>query len=469
MAGEVTFQSTLHRAAYLSMDTPQQAYALLEIIPTAPPQQEQAVNFCLVLDRSGSMAGEKLRQMKEAAGLVVDRLGSGDTLAVVVFDDTADVIYPCAPVLDRTAIRTWIDAIQERGGTHMSSGMGAGLRELQRGQAPDRVSRMLLLTDGQTWEDVEACQSLADQCRQAGISLNALGLGVGDESNWDPRLLEELAVRSGGEWTVVDHPDKVTAVFASTLQAVQGVSLSKVALTMRMVEGVTPRAVWRVTPLISRLGQSAVGGWDVQVFLGDIQSGGGQAILVDLLLPPRKAGSYRLLQADIAYDLPASGLARQRAALDIVVPFTQDPALAGQTQGRVMNIIERVVAHKLQTQALDEAAAGDIPRATMRLRAAATRLLELGEDQMAEQANQQAEHLEQSGQIDTADMQRMRYATRRLTETELAQAAESTPPAFEEPSLPAAEEAASDQEALPAEEASTPEDAARVEGETTEP
>jgi Ca-activated chloride channel family protein len=407
--------------------------------------------------------------MKEAAGLVVDRLGSGDTLAVVVFDDTADVIYPCAPVLDRTAIRTWIDAIQERGGTHMSSGMSAGLRELQRGQAPDRVSRMLLLTDGQTWEDVEACHSLADQCRQAGISLNALGLGVGDESNWDPRLLEELAVRSGGEWTVVDHPDKVTAVFASTLQAVQGVSLSNVALTLRMVEGVTPRAVWRVTPLISRLGQSAVGGRDVQVFLGDIQSGGGQAILVDLLLPPRKAGSYRLLQADIVYDLPASGLARQRAALDIVVPFTQDPALAGQTQGRVMNIIERVVAHKLQTQALDEAAAGDIPRATMRLRAAATRLLELGEDQMAEQANQQAEHLEQSGQIDTADMQRMRYATRRLTETELAQAAESTPPAFEEPIPPAPEETASDQETLPAEEVSTPEDAARVEGETTEP
>ena len=62
MAGEVNIQATLHRAAYLSMDTPQQAYILLEILPTAATVR-QAVNFCLVLDRSGSMAGEKLRQM----------------------------------------------------------------------------------------------------------------------------------------------------------------------------------------------------------------------------------------------------------------------------------------------------------------------------------------------------------------------------------------------------------------------
>ncbi len=439
MTGEVTLHATLHRAAYLAMDTPQQAYILLEIVPAAP-QVRQAVNFCLVLDRSGSMAGEKLQQMKQAAGLVVDRLSPGDMLSVVVFDDTADVILPCSPVQDPAAIRAKIDAIQERGGTHMSTGMSAGLQQLQRGQAPDRVSRMLLLTDGQTWEDADACQSLADQVRQAGFSLNALGLGVGEQSNWDPRLLEELAVRSGGEWTVVDRPETVAAVFASTLQSVQGAAVTNTALTLRMVEGVAPRAVWRVTPLISRLGHEFVGTRDVQVYPGDVQSAGGQSILVDLLLPPRKPGAYRLLQADILYDVPAEGLTRQRAALDVVIPFTAEAAQAGQTQGRVMNIIERVVAHKLQTQALDEAAAGDIPRATMRLRAAATRLLELGEDQLAEEASRQAQNLEQDGQLDAADMQRMRYATRRLTEVELGEA---------QPAIEQEASAPQEQESLP--------------------
>jgi Ca-activated chloride channel family protein len=68
---------------------------------------------------------------------------------------------------------------------------------------------------------------------------------------------------------------------------------------------------------------------------------------------------------------------------------------------------------------LDEAAAGDAARATQRLRAAATRLLDLGELEMAQQARQQAEQLEQSGQLDLAATQKMRYATKRLTETDI--------------------------------------------------
>jgi Ca-activated chloride channel family protein len=187
---------------------------------------------------------------------------------------------------------------------------------------------------------------------------------------------------------------------------------------MRMVEGVTPRFVWRAVPLISRLDHQAVSAHDVQVLLGDIQHGTGQVLLADLLIPSRQAGVYRLIQADIQYDVPGSGLVEQKEKLDVVIPFTDDAAQSSQTQGRVMNIVERVVAHKLQTQALDEAAAGDAVRATQRLRAAATRLLELGETDMAEQANQQAVQLEQNGQVDPAAAQKLRYATKRLTETE---------------------------------------------------
>lgn len=273
-------------------------------------------------------------------------------------------------------------------------------------------------------------------------------------------------MRSGGEWTVVDRPETVAAVFASTLQSVQGAAVTNTALTLRMVAGVTPRAVWRVTPLISRLGHESVGSQDVQVYPGDVQSTGGQSILVDLLLPPRKPGAYRLLQADIVFDVPADGLTRQRAALDVVIPFTEDAAQAGKTEGRVMNIIERVVAHKLQTQALDEAAAGDIPRATMRLRAAATRLLELGEDQLAEEASRQAQNLEQVGQLDAADMQRMRYATRRLTEVELGDA---QPEAEQVASAPEEQETLPDQPAAPQEEPSPEVSPAPESGESIEP
>jgi Ca-activated chloride channel family protein len=419
MAGELSLIVTLHRPVYQALPTPQQAYVLLEGTPTAaaPGTSAQPVNFSLVLDRSGSMAGEKLRQLKAAAASIVDRLGPQDLLSVVVFDDTADVIVPCGSVQDREAIQRRIASVDERGGTHMSTGMGAGLQELQQGLSPNRVNSMLLLTDGQTWEDTLQCENLADQCRASGIPINVLGLGVGPDSNWDPILLENLARRSGGEWAVIDSLEKVSAVFAKTLQAMQGTAVTNASLTMRLAEGITPRTVWRVLPLISRLDHQAVSLHDVQVFLGDIQHNVGQAVLADLLLPARPAGIYRLIQADITYDVPTSGLTRQKVTADVVLTFVDDPAQANQTNPRMMNIIERVVAHKLQTQALDEAAMGNAKKATQRLRAAATRLLELGENDLAQAANQQAQQIEEAGQIDPAAAQKMRYATKKLTES----------------------------------------------------
>jgi Ca-activated chloride channel homolog len=432
--------STPHRPLYHTLPSPQQAYILLEVLPdeetprlAAPGsaglasgklkrgfgvQSFQSLNFCLVLDRSGSMAGEKLRAMKEAGGMVVDRLGPGDLLSVVIFDDAdpAELVVPAGPVVDREALKRRIAAIEERGGTHMSTGMRLGLQQLERGRTPERVSQMLLLTDGQTWEDQDTCRELADRCREAGIPIYVCGLGIGADNNWDPVLLEDLALRSGGEWTAIETPDQVSAVFGLVLQAAKETAATNASLTLRLIQGVTPRAVWRITPLISRLDHQAVGLHDIQVYLGDIRSGEGQALLLDLLLPVRPAGSFRMAQADLRFDLPSQGLSGQRAAADVVLRFEDGQALADEFNQPMMNLIERVVAHRLQTQALDEAAAGNAARATQKLRAAATRLLELGETDLAQQASQQANQLEQGGGIDLASAQKMRYATRRLTE-----------------------------------------------------
>lgn len=424
MAGELILTATLHRAAYQAMPTPQQAFILLEAMPAAndptaastPVFGHQAVNFSLVLDRSGSMAGEKLNQLKAAARMVVDRLGPQDYLSIVTFDERAEVIVPAAPVQDLAAIHRRIDLIEERGGTHMSSGMQVGLREIQCGLSADRVSRMVLLTDGQTWEDQTDCENLADQARAYGIPLYAMGLGVGAENNWDPRFLENLAQRSGGEWAAIDAPDKVSTVFADILSAMQGAAVTNASLTIRFVEGVDPRTVWRVLPVISKLGHSAVTRTDIQLFLGDIQQQVGQSLLLDMLLPVRNPGAYRLLQADISYDVPGSGQVGQRASVDIVVPYTLDQALAQQMHPGVLNLAERVVAHKLQTQALDEAAAGQVQKATVRLRAAATRLLDLGETELAQQSMLHADQMEQSGMLDPAAAQQLRYATKHLTD-----------------------------------------------------
>jgi len=128
-------------------------------------------------------------------------------------------------------------------------------------------------------------------------------------------------------------------------------------------------------------------------------------------------GTYRMIQADVTYDVPATGRTGQKATTNVVVNFSLEPSDPSQVNGRLMNIIERVQAHKLQTQALDDLATGQAQRATQRLRSAATRLLEIGESEMAQQANQQAEQIEQGGQIDQASTQKMRYETKKLLDS----------------------------------------------------
>lgn len=420
MTGEMKINALFHRSAFQAMPTPQQGYLLLEIMPVSekPVDHYRNVNFCLALDRSGSMAGSKLHFMKAAAKKIVDHLGPKDQLSIVIFDDAspAELIHSTSPVTDREVIKKKIDFIQERGGTHMSTGMRLGLSELQQGQNASLVSSMLLLTDGQTWEDKGDCLDIADQCRQAGISIHVLGLGLGVESNWDPCLLEDIAQRSGGEWVAVESAEEIGDVFENVLVCVQRTAVTNTQLTLRLVEGMTPRNIWRVIPMISRLGNQAVSSHDIQVFLGDIQHGAGQSLLVDLLLPTRQPGKFRMIFADIVYDVPDTGLVRQKESLNIFVNYSNDQLQYNQLNQKLMNMIERVVAHKLQTQALDEAAMGEADKATKRLRASATRLLELGEHELAQQANQQAQQLEEGGRIDLASAQKMRYATKRLTE-----------------------------------------------------
>jgi len=78
--------------------------------------------------------------------------------------------------------------------------------------------------------------------------------------------------------------------------------------------------------------------------------------------------------------------------------------------------VEKVSVFKLQTRALSEAQAGNIGMATQQLRAAATRLLNLGEVELAQAAQQEAANLEQQGQMSAAGTKKLHYGTRKLTQ-----------------------------------------------------
>ena len=402
-----------NHAAVAVTDQPQLVYVLIELIPGAGISASRLpLNFSLVLDRSGSMAGEKIRTMREAVKNIVDQLESDDIISVVTFESRVQVLVPAQAVTDKAGIERQVDKIRDGGGTNMAPGLQEGLNQVKQHQREERVSRIVLLTDGEATDSENDSRRLADQAGQAGIPIIGLGFG----RDWKHDFLIDLADRSllapGTQTGYVDYipdPGQASKIFQEVFKSMQVVA-QEVTLTLRMVQGVEARRVWQVVPMIREIGQSVVQGRAVVVPVGQLEKDG-QAFLLELTLPPRPAGLVRVAQCDVTYSLPDEG--SQRQAVDLVLQFTSDLALVEQVDSQVMNVVDRVHAFRLQTQALSQAEQGDLRAATQKLRQAVTLLLSQGETELAEQMQHEADNLEQSGELTSEGKKTIKLTSRK--------------------------------------------------------
>ena len=410
MPGTVQLTCTWGRNPIVATGAPLVNYLFIEATPDSQAGPPVPINFCLVLDRSGSMQGAKLNAMKAATRRLIETLTPQDIVSIVIFDDTVQTLVPATPATDQAALLAAVDSIQESGGTAMSLGMQAGLVELQKHLGPDRLSYMLILTDGQTWGDEDTCRAIANTLGQAKVSITALGLG----NEWNAKLLDDLAEASSGHSDYIADPAQIDQFFQRAVQVAQGTLARDARLLLRLVRDSSARAVHRVSPTIANLGYQPIGENEVAVRLGDLVHGQSNSVVLDLMLPPRGAGNFRIAQAELHYT-PVGVDHAEIIKQDVLLDFSAEGASAAYDP-KVMNLVEKVTAFKLQTRALSEAEAGNTAGATQKLRAAATRLLDLGELELAEKTQQQADQLEQ-GQEMSADAQKeLRYATRRLTQ-----------------------------------------------------
>lgn len=417
MAGEVNMTTTLSRDVVAAIDQPQALYVLMEMLPNQMMANvSMPLNFSLVLDKSGSMAVDgKIQSLKEAVAEVIKMLGPSDTISIITFDTSTKALVESQSVRDdrdRNSIWNKVRGINADGGTAMAPAMRKGIDLVRRKFSPAAVNQIVLLTDGQT-EGEDACKREAQAAAQAQIPILALGLGA----DWNTDLLVGLASVSGGQAEYLQSAAEIVPYFKNAVSTMQASIVRNAALTLRLVNGVEPRRVWRVVPQISDLGRAPLSDRSIFVPLGDLDKQDGQAILVDLLLHPRPQGSYRVAQAELSYDVPLLNLTGQRLLADLMLHVTADPVLAQRVNPRVMNVAERVQAFKLQTRALDEARAGNVLAATQILKTVHTMLLDQGELEKARTVRLEADQLEQSGKMSEEGARTIQFKsgkTRRL-------------------------------------------------------
>ena len=96
MAGELNIQSTLSRTTVPVMNVEQLVYCLLSCGPAKRRSRQSSLplNICLVLDRSGSMHGSKIENLRDATSLVIDMLQPQDYISVIFFNSRTEVAFP---------------------------------------------------------------------------------------------------------------------------------------------------------------------------------------------------------------------------------------------------------------------------------------------------------------------------------------------------------------------------------------
>src|SRR5947209_7428369 len=165
--------------------------------------ESRALNLCIVIDRSGSMAGKKLETAKRSCIGVFERLRAIDLFTVIVFDEVSEVIVN--PQVPKDGVIRRIQSIDSGGQTDLAQGWRLGLEELQTYKTESYINRLLLLSDGQANQGETKKMVLAKESARAkelGITTSTIGIGSGFAED----LLEAIASESGGRfWYIQDR------------------------------------------------------------------------------------------------------------------------------------------------------------------------------------------------------------------------------------------------------------------------
>jgi Ca-activated chloride channel homolog len=273
------------------------------------------LNVALVLDRSGSMEGEKLDSAKQAAIMAVGFLDPRDVLSIIVYEDEVSVIFPAARVADKSRAIRAIRGIESAGSTALFAGVSKGAAELRKNLSPDRINRVILLSDGLANVGPDSPGDLAElgsSLRRQGISVTTIGLGL----DYNEDLMTRLAQSSDGNHAFVREPADLARIFDLEFRDAFEVVAQDVSLSVACGPGVRPLRV------LNHEGE--IRGGELRIELNNIYSMQERYFLIEVELPQTRDGQ-RLDVADVSLRYlnmatdrieTVSGSASARASLD---------------------------------------------------------------------------------------------------------------------------------------------------------
>ncbi len=285
-------------------------------VPRAPATVQ------VVLDRSGSMSGERLEAAKLALAELTERVDPADRFGLVAFDDEVRVVVPAGPLLDKAAARDAVLGIGPGGTTNLSGGLLRGLQEARR-VAGGAGATLLLLSDGHAnagVTDADRLAGVAAAARAHGVTTSTVGIGLG----YDETLMAAIARGGQGSHAFAADGDGAGAVVAGEVAGLLSKTVQAASLIVRPRGSVETVTIWNDLP-----SQAVFNG--VMIELGDLWAGEARKLVLSFAVPALSGlGLAEIATLELRYvTLPAF------AEETVTLPLTVNVVPGVQAAGRV--------------------------------------------------------------------------------------------------------------------------------------
>ncbi len=337
------------------------------------------LTLALVLDRSGSMQGEKLRTAKRAALAVLDRLEERDQAALVIFDDRIDMLQPLGHVTAefKASARAALSRIEARANTALHEGWLTGCKAIASDAPPAQavgLARCFLLTDGLANVGVTDPEQIASEAagirEHAGIGTSTFGIG----SDYNELLLGPMAVAGGGQFHHLRTASEIADTFIGELGDLLAVSARQVRLEVQVDPGIQ---VDLISAYWTHHSSDDPSRWSVA--LGDLLRGDERHVVVRFGFPAQGEQDGHSVRARILW--VADGAEQSSDWQELRFLYADRPACdAEQRDASVMHWVGLSHADRAHREAIKSSQGGDLHGAREKLRKVAIRITEYAGD-----------------------------------------------------------------------------------------